>query len=144
MKIARCDASHASQKFLHRPCDREGVEHGPQDHKHPDGDEDRNGHLPRQCGAGQSGFTGIHAQSQDAQVVAIAHQGDEDIRDLALGCEVLTDQGALRSCLQLGREFQPTCQPQIAAGIGGIAADRNAEVDNSLWIGEEDVAETRA
>ncbi len=144
LEVAGGHRAHAAQQLLHRAGDGEGVEHRPEDHQHPDGDEHRHGHFAGEGRAGEGRLVGVHAQPQHAVVVVVADQRNEHIGHPSLGGEVLPDQRVLRATAQFLRQLQPTAQPELPLPAGGRGTDRNAEVDDPIRVGEEDVADAAA
>ena len=57
---------------------------------------------------------------------------------------MLSHKWVLGAIAQFGRQFEAPAQSQFTDGIVAAAADRDAQVDDAVRIGEEDVAKTLA
>ena len=112
-EVAIGDRAHAAKQLLHRSGDGEGVEHGPQDHQHPDGDEHRHRHLPGEGRARESRFVGVHPEGQHTQIAVLLHKGNEHIGDQALGGDVLPHQWILGAVPHFRGQFQASIQAEI-------------------------------
>jgi hypothetical protein len=115
-----------------------------EDHQHPDRDEHRHRHLAGEGGAGQQRFIGVDAEGDHAEVAIAAHHRHEHIGDLAVGGEVLADQRVVGPALQIGGQFQPPAEQLLTVGGAAPVAHRNAEVNDAVGIGEDDVAQAAA
>ena len=144
-EVAPRNRAHAPQQLLHRLGDGEGVEHRSENHQNPDRDEHGHGHLPSEGGTGQEGFIGIDPQGHHPQEPVPIQQGHEYIRHLAIGGEVLANQGVVRPLGEIGRQLQSPAQ-QLVGRRRPIAprAHRDAQVDRPIRIGKHDVAEAAA
>ena len=124
--------------------DGQGIDHRAQHHQNPDRNEHRNGDLAGEGGTGQQGFVGVDAQGDDTQVVIVADDRHEHIGHLAIGGQVLADQGIVGSLLQVGGKLEAAAEQLIAGTAGPPRTHRDAQVEETIGIGEEDVAQAAA
>ena len=135
--------AHPPQQLLHRARDREGVEHRPKNHQHPDGDEHSNGDVAGEGCTGNARFIGIHPKGHHAQVAIAADQRHKHIGDLPIWGEVLPNQGVFGALAQVFRQLQAATEQQVIAAAVHLA-DGDAQVDDPLGVGVKDVAEAAA